>query len=282
MSSLRPLRLCGKNFFPLPKFWAHEYSPAVRWITLLALLFLTGCAGPGELPAAPLDPTGPYVLHLPGIDGPGFRDSDLAQGLHKGGLDAFYEIFDWTHEISGLSALRNYKWHREIAADVARAIVRAHLQAPFRPIILSAESGGAGIAIFALEALPEDMRVDCLLLIAPAVSPDYDLSRALAHVSGGCHVFSSTQDRLILGFGTQLFGTIDGKHITAAGVEGFIMPPTAISYEYAKLVDHPWQHNWASYGNGGDHTGALAKLFAQKIIAPLLLTELDRRYARNN
>lgn len=254
----------------------------MRWITLLALIFLSGCAGVGELPRAPVDPAEPFVLHLPGIDGPGFRDSDLAQGLHKGGLDAVYEIYDWTHNVSGIRALQAYKWHRAIAAEVAREIVYLHRQTPVRPIILSAESGGAGIAVFALEALPENVRIDCLLLIAPAVSPDYDLSPALAHVSGRCHVFSSSEDQFILGFGTRLFGTMDGKHTTAAGVNGFSMPASAQADEYSKLVDHPWQHNWTSYGNCGDHTGCLDKLFAQKIIAPLLLTELDRRYARNN
>ena len=46
-------------------------------------------------------------------------------------------------------------------------------------VYLVAKSGGAGVVVKALELI-EEKQVERAILLAPALSPDYDLSRALA------------------------------------------------------------------------------------------------------
>ena len=59
-----------------------------------------------------------------------------------------------------------------------------------------------------------------VFLLASALSPEYDLSKALGHVRGKVYVFTSPGDSLVLGTGTRLFGTIDGIKSDAAGLNG--------------------------------------------------------------
>jgi pimeloyl-ACP methyl ester carboxylesterase len=250
-------------------------------VLLLLLALVAGCVSMEQLPASSGDPAQPYFLLVPGIEGPIAPDVELLLGLHDGGLQATFHLFDWTTQGHGIAALQAYRRHRIEAARLAARITALHRDYPLRPIILAGESGGAGIAVYALEALPEEVQIDSVLLLAPALSPKYNLSSALRHISGRCHAFVSSRDSLILGLGTQLFGTIDGQHTPAAGMKGFIMPPRAQADQYAKLICHPYDPRWTRYGHWGDHTGALCKPFARQILAPLLLTELDRRYARN-
>src|SRR5205823_3823144 len=62
---------------------------------------------------------------------------------------------------------------------------------PNSRIVLCAESGGVAVALWLLESLPQDIAVDDLLMVSPAVSRDYDLSRALAHVRN--HAYYTTR-----------------------------------------------------------------------------------------
>ena len=50
------------------------------------------------------------------------------------------------------------------------------------------------MAIWVLEKLPDDVHVDTLVMLACAMSPQYDLSPALRHVSGKAYVFVSPLD----------------------------------------------------------------------------------------
>ena len=52
--------------------------------------------------------------------------------------------------------------------------------------------------MWALEKLPDDVMVDDLVMVASALSPQYDLSKALKHVRGKAYAFNSMLDVLIL------------------------------------------------------------------------------------
>jgi pimeloyl-ACP methyl ester carboxylesterase len=143
-------------------------------------------------------------------------------------------------------------------------------QLPDTPIVLTAHSGGCGVAIWTLEQLPDDVKVDTVLLLAPALSPGYDLSKALRHVRGNVYVFSSLHDKVVLYAGTRIFGTIDGVMTESAGYCGFVAPPGADQSEYRKLIPCPYQESWKQYGDFGDHLGPMARAFAATILAPLL------------
>jgi pimeloyl-ACP methyl ester carboxylesterase len=238
--------------------WNTLYLQA---IILLLSVVTARAAGPA---------TRPYLLHFPGVSGVTRVDRNLFAGLKLGGLDADYDFYDWTGPDKGVNALHSYQ-HNHIEATLAAAQVAAHFRAhPDSRIILTSHSGGGAIAIWTLEQLPADVHVASVLLLAPAISPDYDLTKALRHVDGKLSLFSSTGDELILGIGCRLCGTMDGKMTDAAGRVGFTRPATGDPLEYAKLEQHPYEKQWDWLGNYGDHIGPMSRPFAAKILTPLV------------
>jgi hypothetical protein len=213
---------------------------------------------------------GPLLLHLPGISGYLGCDRRLIAGLKQGGVAGKIQVYDWTDHDPGLHALHAYDRNRAEAQRVADMIV-AHLKVdPASPIYLTAHSGGCGIAVWALEKLPADAQVDTVLLLAPALSPGYDLSGALRHVRNRVYAFTSINDTVVLGAGTRMFGTIDGVRGDAAGLGGFVIPPGADPLLYEKLIGRPYETGWTQYDNWGEHIGALSRPFAAAVLAPLL------------
>ena len=209
-------------------------------------------------------------IHLPGIGGFRGVDRGLLRGLHDGGFDASLKPYDWPGQDAGLAALVATQRHRAEATRIARLIADRAARRPDGRITVTAHSGGAGIITWALEQLPSDVQVDTVVLIAPALSPQYDLSRALAHVRDKVYVLYSPYDAAVLGMGTKMLGTVDGVKAEASGKVGFTMPPTADRAQYDKLVQIPYQSAWIRLGNIGDHIGGMARPFARSVIAPLL------------
>jgi pimeloyl-ACP methyl ester carboxylesterase len=168
-------------------------------------------------------------------------------------------------------ALTDVKLHASESAKVAAMIQEYRAEHPFDRIILTTHSAGAGIAAWALAQLPADVSVDTWVMLAPALSPQFDLSKALAHVKGKAYAFSSINDVIVLGAGTKLMGTVDRVKTEAAGLVGFRQPPTADAAEYQKLVSIPYDTAWMRFGNMGEHIGPLMRPFARHVLAPLLL-----------
>lgn len=220
--------------------------------------------------------TQPVIVHLPGIGGYQFVDRDLLRGLIRGGVKARLDVWDWTLHDAGLLDLHNDDHNHAEAEFLAERITEFKSQWPNCRIVLTSHSGGGGIAVWTLERLPAGVQVDSVFLLSPAISPGYDLSRALCHVRGTMYVFYSKNDYLILGIGCGLFGTIDGVTTPAAGMVGFILPKTADAEQYRKLEQVGYDPNWASLGNFGDHIGPTATPFAAKIIAPLIRREIGQ------
>jgi hypothetical protein len=216
----------------------------------------------------------PWVLHLNGIGGERSIDHSLVRGLRDGGVEAEFEIYDWTGGEVGIPALTNAAIHKREAKRIADLILQQYKADPLRPIHLTGHSGGAGILTYALELLPDDVKVDSIIMLAPALSPQYDLSRALAHVNGHCYVFTSIFDVAVLSTGTKIFGTIDGIRSEAAGLRGFVQPGKAADPDqYRKLVHFPYEKSWAKkYGNLGSHISCMSARFVRSFVAPVLLT----------
>jgi hypothetical protein len=114
------------------------------------------------------------------------------------------------------------------------------------------------------------VKIERLILLAPALSPRYDLSRALAHVRDKAYSFWSGQDTVVLSVGTRTFGTIDGEYCDAAGYVGFERPPKGDARQYAKLVQYPYEAAWVKYDNFGDHIGVTETAFSKAVLMPLL------------
>jgi hypothetical protein len=233
---------------------------------------LVGCGTtPVRRPAAKLDPK-PYLLHLPGITGGFWMHDQYTRALQAGGFDAETAIYDWTGSRFSLSVLGQREQNLEQADKIARFLTKKHQENPQRPLYLSCESGGAGVLVWALEKLPDDVQVEAAILVSPALSTTYDLTPALRHVRKRMLVFPSKSDGLVLGFGTLMFGTMDRKHEKSAGLDGFTMPATADAAQYAKLEQYPYRGKFFwDYGNGGGHAWALYPHFASAYLASRLL-----------
>lgn len=244
---------------------------ATSALALLAAMllggFLLGCFGGRRMMThvGPLVVDAPHLIHVVGWRGPVAGDRDFLLALRSGGCPHTMETFDWTDGRDGIMALR-YAQRSTVPAERLAARI-ASLARDGRPIDLTADSSGCGVLLAALARLPDGVRVRNVFLSSPAVSGGYDLGPALARVDGELFSFRSRRDGFILGLGTTLFGTVDGRHESAAGRYGFHATD-------AKLRQIDYDPAWsARYGHGGGHAEMLGSRFGRGYVAPLLLAE---------
>jgi hypothetical protein len=251
----------------------------VRTNLLLTLILASacGCSSIAPVQSGPTASTQPsvrpvYHVHLPGIGGANFvHDWWLAEVRHALPQPAESEMFDWICGDPLIHALQAYERNHREGRRLAGLIVERRRREPNTRLVVSAESGGCAPAVWMLEALPDDVSVDALVLISPALSQGYDLSVALRHVRGPAYVFTSHNDDFILGWGTRTFGTSDGIIADAAGRDGFFEPAGADPASYAKLIQLPYRSEWIRYLNFGGHAQAMSPVFGKYVIAPMIV-----------
>jgi pimeloyl-ACP methyl ester carboxylesterase len=215
------------------------------------------------------------VIILPGIEGRSRLNLNLARGLDEGGVKTGIEIFDWGSALPGgmLINLADYERNRRVAEKLKVRILRYRRRYPGRPIHLVGHSAGGGLALMATEALPRDVRLTSVILLAPAVSPKYDLHRALRRTRFGIFNHYSERDRAYLMLGTSLFGTVDRHYGPSAGAVGF--ERSAFSGpdgegSASRLHQIRWRPRMRRYGHDGGHTGWTNRRFVSHYLAPLI------------
>lgn len=218
------------------------------------------------------------VVVADGVGGFNLCGTALRYVLGAEKLPYALELFPWGHGFgrwfADLTDMANLD---EKARLVAESVRRYKTQWPEDPIYLVAKSGGSGVVVKALERLDEH-QVERVVMLAPALSPDYDLSGALRAVRREMVVFWSPLDIIILGMGTHLFGTIDRINTAGAGLVSFRVPVSAGSddtkgQQYVKLRQIRWQPRMAATGYLGGHLGPDSPLFLRKYVVPLLRVE---------
>jgi Serine aminopeptidase, S33 len=234
-----------------------------RILFILLIALAPAIASPDDKPT--------WLLHLPGMGGEMVIDHLLTRGLLDGGIDADLTIYDWTGPDRGPVALAQVKRHEAQSTIVAQMIEKHVREHPNQKIIITSHSAGAGILAWALEKLPDDVMVDDIVFCAPALSPDFDLSKALRHARHKAYAFNSVLDVVVLGYGTKMAGTVDRKNVDAAGRVGFVMPDGGDAEQYAKLQQIPYDADWLRFGNAGEHIGPMMRPFARNVIASVLL-----------
>jgi hypothetical protein len=187
------------------------------------------------------------------------------------GLPHKIEQLYWSHGFGRwLIDLQDKERIEEKAIELAERI-KSNYQSGMEVYIV-AKSAGCAIALKALSLVPADS-VLRVVLLAPAVSPEYRLTPALRAVKERLFAFWSPNDAFILGLGTTLFGTADGAHTRSAGMIGF-KTPTAIDSEtitlYKKLQQLKWQPSMLMTLNFGDHQGSVMVPFLHNHVVPLL------------
>jgi pimeloyl-ACP methyl ester carboxylesterase len=155
--------------------------------------------------------------------------------------------------------------HDEAEQKLAQRISQWHQTHPAGTIDLIGHSAGGGVVLGALAQLGPETKVSNAILLAPSVSPTYDLRPALSHVEKTLHVFHSDRDTTFLSWRTSNFGTYDRIKTKAAGNTGFVGELPA-----DRVVQHPYDPNWRDLGNDGGHFGTMAREFDEQVIEPLL------------
>ncbi len=82
--------------------------------------------------------------------------------------------------------------------------------------------------------------------------------------------YYSPRDWMLLGVGTTVYGTMDGRHGAAAGMEQFDIPPEK-TYAYRKLYEIGWSKEMSKTGHRGMHLTSAAKDFVARYLAPMVL-----------
>jgi hypothetical protein len=219
-----------------------------------------------------------FVLVADGVGGLDLCGIALRSVLRAQRLPYAILLFPWGHGMG--------RWHADLtdvvnrdtkAQLIAETIRRFKTVQPSDPVFMVAKSGGSGVVVKALELLDEQT-VERVILLAPALSPGYDLARALRAVRREMVVFWSPLDVLVLGAGTRLFGTVDRVKSISSGLVGFQVPLVDASDQtgnqgYAKLRQVRWQPRMAATGYFGGHLGPDSPLFLRKYVVPLLRVE---------
>ncbi|HOW18079.1 MAG TPA: hypothetical protein PLC79_03505 [Phycisphaerae bacterium] len=227
-------------------------------------------------PALTGDPGNGTVFLLDGVGGYLLTCLMARKAFREAGLSCATYLFDWHRGPRGemLGDLVCLRRNQLAAARLARLIRRFRRAYPDAPLHILAYSGGTGIAVFAAERLNERARIDTLVLCCSALSPEYPLARAMQHVDR-CYAFVSERDRVMLGIGTRLFGTVDREHCPAAGLTGFRClrgHGRSDSSWQARVQEIRWTADMRADGHYGGHVGTASPTFIARRIVPLLIT----------
>jgi pimeloyl-ACP methyl ester carboxylesterase len=241
-----------------------------------------GCMQP--LPDRAERMTRGYIYYFDGAGGGGVI-ANWAGGVRQGLLNAGYngsgEVFNWNTGMGvGADQDATVEYKKSKAAECARKIqeyVRSH---PGAPVTLMGLSAGTAVAVYTLEALPQNCPVENVILLGASISASHDLTQALQRVRNRMYVFTSEHDA-VLAFLVPMAGTADREQgVPSAGLSGFRMPARATAEtrtQYAKVAYVGWKPEFEREGNFGGHTDTVKAPFVQRYIAPLIMASLARR-----
>jgi len=236
----------------------------IRRLIWVALVVLVGCTDPREEFGK--------TYYLDGAGNWGFGVTEIARALEAAGYKGSFEAYMWTSSFNPALDQMNRPFARLRAALLAEKIAAYLDEYPDNDVNIIALSAGTGVAIWAVEALPNDLQVNNVVLLGSSLSSDYDMSKALRHIRGKVYVYYSPHDAILDG-PVRLLGTIDGKFdVAAAGLVG-LHPPGG---GQGKIVNIPWRPEYAQYGWAGGHTDSTSEAFVRKFVARHIVSETQR------
>jgi pimeloyl-ACP methyl ester carboxylesterase len=203
------------------------------------------------------------LLILPGVGNTQFHLAGFVASAEQQLPRFDVTVRPWGVPFLTIHNLRAYERNLATAASIAAEIAAWRRAHPLEPFYLVGYSGGGGMATLIASALPDDVSIDRLVLVAPAISPDYPLgAEVLPHVREFVVNYSSERD-LQVGWGTRTFGTLDRKNTASAGAVGF-----ALSDE--RLLEHRWTTADEPYGHAGNHLAYLNQRWQAARLLPAL------------
>lgn len=158
---------------------------------------------------------------VPGIEGQATLVKPVIKALRTGSYKGEIYSYNWGNPLLPLKNLCDNNHKLLKSQQLAQDIVIFARKNPAAPIDIVGYSAGAGLSIMAVEQLPADVKVRNIYLVHGALSPEYDLTKALSNSYGTIKNLYSKADWFILGLGTSIFGTMDNAHTASAGMVGF-------------------------------------------------------------
>jgi pimeloyl-ACP methyl ester carboxylesterase len=237
-------------------------------ISLIAwyLLFQAGAVG-----AAEPEPK-PVVFLVGGIGRLILLGPSARFALPRAGVEYELRDFRWQHEKGGeLRDLQDEPYLLQKSADLAHAICTIRSCQPNRPVYLIGHSAGCAVVVHAAELLPAQS-VQRIIMLSPALSPSYDLTKALRATKREIVSFNSRLDPTLRC--TMLFGTADRFYCVAAGVHGFTQPADLDDegqHCYERLVQIPWTWKRLLELQGPWHNSPTFPLYLGRQVVPWLL-----------
>lgn len=206
-----------------------------------------------------------YTLVLPGVLGHTPYNSKLVRLLDQ--APTAVELFDWTAGVPLFKrrGLKRNEFNLKNVDQIVDRIIRYQHRYPDRPVRIFALCAGAGVACEALARLPHQHRIRTAVLLGPALSPDYDLRPALRGTTDGIDSFHSPLDIPVLMALTTVTGTVDGRHMPAAGAIGF-----GFGFDrMPQLRQHMYNPKMLTQGHFGGHFGWTATRFFEVNLLPM-------------
>jgi pimeloyl-ACP methyl ester carboxylesterase len=215
------------------------------------------------------------VVILPGIEGRSGLNEDIRRGLDRAGVGRAMPIHSWGRPVPFVGVLVNqvdFLGNRLAGIGVARMIMNYQDSHPGKPVHIVGHSGGGGVAVFAAEALPEDRKIDGLVLLSASISNFYDLRKPLSRCRNGIVNFYNPADAALLGIGTTVLGNVDGLHGPSAGLISFKMPGDSASDEKKEAYKKLFQVKVADGSDDDPHAAATRPGFVAASVAPWVLS----------
>jgi len=211
------------------------------------------------------------IVFVAGVGGDGAWYGGLKRGIVESRSDGRIESFNWGAPLPLFALNFNSRSiHQDAERKLAARIDALYAKNSDAPIDIVAHSAGCGVTLGALALINSDGAIGDVILLAPSVSPGYDLAPALSRIRGTLHAFHSDRDTLFLAWRTSRFGTYDNVKTKAAGNLGFDL--SRLPPELARrVVQHPYDPAWRELGNDGTHDGPLSRAFVARVVAPLLV-----------
>jgi pimeloyl-ACP methyl ester carboxylesterase len=218
------------------------------------------CARSSPVPDAV--PVRGRLIVLPGVSNTRFHLAGFVERAERLLPGFEIEVRPWGVPLMRIHNLRAYERNREFAAALAAEIAEWRRADTELTIYVLGYSGGGGIAALTVAALPDDIRIDRLVLVAPAISPGFPVDSLLRHVDEFAVNYASKRD-LQVGWGTRTFGTIDRVGTESAGAVGFAKSDP-------RLLEWRWSESDEAVGHGGSHLAYLGRRWQAQDLMPVL------------
>lgn len=226
-----------------------------------------GCQRPHPPTTQPAGPRG-LVLIFPGVVNVRSQMANLAEMVNARHPGLLARVQPWGPPLRWIRNLTDVEANRRCASELAGEIAAYRRSEPEAIIDLVGYSGGGGFAALVVEALPDDVQIDRLVLVAAALSRSYPFEAAiLPHVREFVVCYSSPLD-VQVGIGTRVLGNVDGARSPSIGAVG-------PAKRHPRVIHVRWEAHMCRQLHFGNHLSYLSTAWQRKYLAPALDPSLD-------